>query len=149
MVLRPLLSAALQALTLFGAISALQSCASAWTPAQIDAVAAQCRTGIEKGTIAPRQSADVGIPAQPKPPGTPVEIYGASWCSACATAKAYLTRRGIPYVDHDVEDDASAAAARDAELTAVGLRPTGDIPVIDVRGTVTIGFFPCVIEKVW
>ncbi len=66
-----------------------------------------------------------------------------------ATAQAYLARRGIPYVERDVEEDRSAAASRDATPRAAGLRQTRTLPVVDVRGTVTIGFFPCVVEKVW
>ena len=48
-----------------------------------------------------------------------------------------------------MDEDPSAAASRDATLAAAGLRLTKTLPVIDVRGTVTIGFFPCVVEKVW
>ena len=131
------------------ALAVLGSCGRPWTPTQIDQVAAQCHAGIESGSIAPRQSRDIGIPAKPKPAGDPVVIYGASWCPACTTAKAYLVRRGIPYVERDVEEDPSVAASRDATLAAAGLGLTKTLPVVDVRGTVTIGFFPCVIEKAW
>jgi glutaredoxin len=139
------------AIALLGAAFSIlsPSCMPVWTPADMDRVAAECRKGIENGSIAPRQSRYIGIPAAPKPPGTPVVIYGASWCRACALAKTYLARRGIPYVDRDVEEDASAVEDRDAALASVGLAPSTSLPIVDVRGTVTIGFFPCVIEKVW
>lgn len=127
----------------------LSSCVAPWTPAQVNEVAAECRKGIENGSIAPRPSPRIGIPAEPKPAGTPVVVYGASWCKACAIARSYLARRGIPYTELDVEEDESAAAARDAALASVGLGRTTSLPVVDVRGTVTIGFFPCVVEKVW
>jgi glutaredoxin len=124
-------------------------CSRTWTPEKIDSVAATCHAGIANGTVAARPSQHIALPREAKPATEPVVIYGASWCPACGTAKAYMARRGIPFVYRDVDDDASAATARDATLTTAGLRPTQTLPVIDVRGTVTIGFYPCVVEKVW
>jgi arsenate reductase-like glutaredoxin family protein len=119
------------------------------TPAELDKIAGQCRAGIADGSIALRPSTSIGIPAEPEPAGKPVIIYGASWCSACAGAVAYLERRRIPYVERDVEKDASAGADLSALLASVGLPPTRALPVVDVRGTVMIGFNPCVVEKFW
>jgi glutaredoxin len=121
-------------------------CAPTWTPEQIDTVATQCRAGIDDGRIAPRPSPRISIPPQLKPAGEPVIVYGASWCSACAIAEAYLDRRRIAYEARDVESN-EGAAARDEALARAGLGPSSALPVIDARGVVTIGFFPCVIEK--
>jgi glutaredoxin len=71
----------------------------------------------------------------------PVIIYGASWCGACHEAAAYLRKKGIPYVEKDVEKDASANEEMKAKLRRFGL-PNGSIPVIDVRGKVMVGFDP-------
>ncbi len=96
-----------------------------------------------------RIASRVGARAVADPAGTPVKIYGASWCSACATAAAYLTRRGIPFVERDIEEDKAGEVARVEALTSAGLAPTRDLPVIDVRGTITVGFLPCVLEEAW
>ncbi|MFO0678685.1 MAG: glutaredoxin family protein [Polyangiaceae bacterium] len=66
-------------------------------------------------------------------------IYGASWCGACHEAAAYLKRKGIPFVEKDIELDADAGREMRAKLSKAGLR-SGSIPVIDVRGTVMVGF---------
>jgi glutaredoxin len=69
----------------------------------------------------------------------PIIIYGAEWCGACHEAAAYLRRKGIPYVEKDVEKDPGAAREMQTKLASNGLR-TGSIPVIDVRGKVMVGF---------
>lgn len=90
---------------------------------------------------APRGSA--GAPsAQPL-----VIIYGASWCGPCHQAKEYLTKRGIPFVEKDIEEDGSAQREMQAKLAKAGMRG-GSIPVIDVRGTLLVGFDPRSIERV-
>jgi glutaredoxin len=68
-----------------------------------------------------------------------VIIYGASWCGACHEAAAYLKRKGIPFIEKDIEEDANAAREMQAKLAHAGKR-SGSIPVIDVRGKVMVGF---------
>lgn len=76
---------------------------------------------------------------------TTVIIYGASWCGACHEAAAYLRRKGIPYVEKDIEKDPQAAREMQAKLRRAGMR-SGSIPVIDVRGKVMVGFNAGAIE---
>ncbi len=76
---------------------------------------------------------------------TVVVIYGAEWCGACHEAARYLRRKGIPYVDKDVEKDPAAAREMQQKLAKNGLHE-GSIPVIDVRGKVMIGFNPAEID---
>ncbi len=68
-----------------------------------------------------------------------VVIYGAEWCEACHQAASYLRKKGIPYVEKDIEKDSSAAREMQDKLTKNGLR-SGSIPVLDVRGKVMVGF---------
>jgi len=68
-----------------------------------------------------------------------VVIYGAEWCGACHEAARYLRRKGIAYVDKDIEKDPAAAREMQQKLAKSGLSE-GSIPVIDVRGKVMIGF---------
>jgi glutaredoxin len=76
---------------------------------------------------------------------TTVIIYGASWCGACHEAAAYLRRKGIPFVEKDIEKDPQAAREMQAKLRSAGMR-SGSIPVIDVRGKVMVGFNPASID---
>ena len=75
-----------------------------------------------------------------------VIIYGASWCGACHQAAAYLRRKGIPYVEKDIEKDPQAAREMQRKLDSAGLR-TGSIPIIDVRGKVMVGFNPQEVDE--
>jgi len=68
-----------------------------------------------------------------------VIIYGASWCGPCHQAAAYLKQRGIPFVEHDIEKDSSAAREMQGKLAKAGVRG-GSIPVLDVRGRILVGF---------
>jgi glutaredoxin len=68
-----------------------------------------------------------------------VVIYGAEWCSACHDAARYLRRKGVAYVEKDIEKDADAAREMQSKLARNGLR-SGSIPVIDVGGKVMVGF---------
>jgi glutaredoxin len=75
-----------------------------------------------------------------------VIIYGASWCGACHEAAAYCKRRGISFIEKDIEADPKAAAEMQAKLKKIGQRG-GSIPVIDVRGKVMVGFAARELEK--
>jgi glutaredoxin len=74
-----------------------------------------------------------------------VVIYGAEWCGACHQAMRYLQRKGIAYVEKDVEKDPAAAREMQMKLARAGLRG-GSIPVIDVGGKVMVGFSASEIE---
>jgi glutaredoxin len=70
-----------------------------------------------------------------------VVIYGAEWCGACHDAARYLRRKGIAYVEKDIETDPAAAKEMQQKLAKSGIRG-GSIPVIDVRGKLMVGFNP-------
>jgi glutaredoxin len=51
--------------------------------------------------------------AQPGPAAQatgPVVMYATSWCPYCAKARAHFARKGIAYVEHDIEKSAAANA---------------------------------------
>jgi hypothetical protein len=60
-----------------------------------------------------------------------------------------MTRLWIPFVERDIDDPPGRAAAV-AALAASRL-PTDlhTLPVVDVRGTVFLGFYPCLLEQAW
>ena len=40
----------------------------------------------------------------------PVVMYATSWCGYCAQARAYFAKKGVPYIEHDVEKSQAAHA---------------------------------------
>jgi len=75
-----------------------------------------------------------------------VIIYGAEWCGPCHQAASYMKRKGIPFIEKDIEKDPQAAREMQAKLKAAGIR-TGSIPIIDVRGKVMVGFNPNSVDE--
>lgn len=80
--------------------------------------------------------------AMPPPGGThTVTMWGASWCGACAAARAYFAAHHVAYTEHDVDDPAEQAAlvARAHEL---GYPISGSIalPVLVIDTTMTEGW---------
>jgi glutaredoxin 3 len=63
-----------------------------------------------------------------------VTIYSASWCAFCHAAKDYLDKKGIKYTDKDVDSDMAIAQE------AVKVSGQTGIPVLNINGTVIIGF---------
>lgn len=120
---------------------------------RIDEIHAECQAHLASiGRQPVPRSEFVGVRTPADPPGTPVVIYGTSWCGACHVAAQYMTRENIPFVERDVEKDPAALAAANASLIAAGLRSDADLhmlPVIDVRGTVFLGFDSCAVEQAW
>jgi glutaredoxin len=85
--------------------------------------------GDSNGASAPR----------PQSAAPAVIIYGADWCGACHDAAAYLRRKGVAFVEKNVEKDPAAAREMKDKLARTG-QSAGSIPVIDVRGKVMVGF---------
>lgn len=70
-----------------------------------------------------------------------VEIYSTPTCHFCHEAKAFLTEKGIPFVDYNVAVD----GARRTEM--VDMTGQLGVPVIKIDNDVIIGFNkPKVIE---
>ncbi|MEK7153384.1 MAG: glutaredoxin domain-containing protein [Patescibacteria group bacterium] len=65
---------------------------------------------------------------------TKVTIYSADWCAFCHAAKDYLDKLGVKYTDKNVEHDVTFAHEAVEKSHQTG------IPVIDIDGTVIIGF---------
>lgn len=65
---------------------------------------------------------------------TPITIYSATWCGFCHAAKQYLDRLNIKYTDKDVESDPAFMKESVDKSGQMG------IPVLDIDGTIIIGF---------
>ena len=74
-----------------------------------------------------------------------VILYATSWCGACRSARKYLTAKGIPFVEKDIEEDKEAATELLQKASAAGISASG-VPVLDVGGTLVQGFDPARIE---
>ena len=75
-----------------------------------------------------------------------VILYGTAWCSACRSAAAYLTKKGIPFINKDIEKDQAAASELMRKTQAAGISSSG-VPVIDVRGKLIQGFDPDTLNR--
>ncbi|MBI2675167.1 MAG: glutathione S-transferase N-terminal domain-containing protein [Candidatus Aenigmarchaeota archaeon] len=63
-----------------------------------------------------------------------VTIYTAKWCPWCQKAKAYFRQNNISFVEKDVESDekyGQEVMHKSGQLS---------IPVIDIDGTIIVGF---------
>lgn len=63
-----------------------------------------------------------------------VTIYTAVWCGFCHMAKNYMDALGIKYIEKDVDKEPGAAQEAVTKSGQMG------IPVIDVNGTIILGF---------
>ena len=63
-----------------------------------------------------------------------ITVYSATWCAYCHAAKDYLDKKNITYTDKDVETDPAFA---EESVTKSGQR---GIPVLDIGGTIIVGF---------
>lgn len=68
-----------------------------------------------------------------------VVLYGTSWCGYCKKARAWFKKKGIPFQDKDVEADTEAAKELASKAARAGASVRG-VPVIDVKGTLVMGF---------
>ncbi len=63
-----------------------------------------------------------------------VTIYSATWCGFCHAAKNYFDKLGVTYDDRDIDTNPKYAQEAVEKSGQMG------IPVIDIDGTIIIGF---------
>ncbi|MDE2311887.1 MAG: glutathione S-transferase N-terminal domain-containing protein [Patescibacteria group bacterium] len=63
-----------------------------------------------------------------------VTVYSTTTCPYCVMAKQYLTQRGVPFNDVNVEADEQAAMAMVKKSGQMG------VPVIEIDDQIVIGF---------
>lgn len=63
-----------------------------------------------------------------------VTIYTATWCAFCHSAKDHFDDMGVKYIEKDIEQDPAYAQEAVDKSHQMG------IPVIDINGTVIVGF---------
>ena len=65
-----------------------------------------------------------------------VIVYSTNWCAYCKMAKRYLTGKNVPVVEKNIEED---SAAHKELMDKIGGNFRG-VPVIDIAGTIILGF---------
>ena len=68
-----------------------------------------------------------------------VIVYKTAWCGVCKQVERYLKKKGVPYTAKDIEKDRAAATELQAKAAAQKVK-TGSVPIIDVKGTLVVGF---------
>lgn len=63
-----------------------------------------------------------------------ITVYSTSWCGFCHMTKAYFDKLGVKYKDVNVEHDIKAAQEAVSKSGQMG------VPVIDIDGTIVVGF---------
>lgn len=71
----------------------------------------------------------------------PVTIYTTITCPYCKKAKAYFQEKGIRFTEKDVTED---PRAQEEMIKKSGMLA---VPVIDIGGTIIVGFDKEAIEK--
>ena len=116
----------------------------------VDRPAREERPGaLEEPTPARRDGDPVAIVAPPGVPPmlsdasrrVPIELYTATWCSACASAHRWLDAHDVRYEEIDVDRRPGAVD----QLAA--LNPRRTLPTFDIDGDVLVGFDPARLES--
>ena len=63
-------------------------------------------------------------------------VYSTNWCAYCKTAKQYLDNKGVEWIEKNIEEDAEAHKEL---MDKLGGSYRG-VPVIDINGTIILGF---------
>lgn len=70
-----------------------------------------------------------------------VIIYTTPTWPYCHRAKEYLSRKGIPYIEHDVAQDRDKAKEMIQKSGQMG------VPVITINGELIVGFNQTLLDK--
>jgi glutaredoxin 3 len=70
-----------------------------------------------------------------------VVVYSTPSCPYCAMVKDFLKKKAVAYVDYDV--------SRDRRRADEMIRKSGQmgVPVVDINGSILVGFRPAEIEN--
>ncbi len=94
--------------------------------------------------LPPGLASRVEIPGGESVPGSYADhdrviVYGTSWCGACRELRQVLRSHQVDFIDRDVERDVGAALEVAGKAASAGV-VVDRVPIVDVRGTLLIGF---------
>lgn len=70
-----------------------------------------------------------------------VKVYSTPTCPWCTVAKNYLSSKNIVFENLDVSAD------RDAAMEMISKSGQRGVPVLDINGTIIVGFDQAAIDK--
>lgn len=70
-----------------------------------------------------------------------ITVYSTPTCPYCTYAKQYFIRKGVYFNDVDVSRDQAAAQEMIRKSGQMG------VPVIDIDGSIVVGYQPAVFEE--
>jgi glutaredoxin-like YruB-family protein len=97
---------------------------------------------LEKEKIDPAQYAQKPGAGPAAAASGPVVMYSTTWCPVCTRARDHLRRRGVSFVEKDVEGN--------RRYLEEMLQKTGGstgVPVLDVHGTILRGYSPQALDQ--
>ncbi len=95
--------------------------------------------------IAPLEPPESGEKDDPALGEVSAVIYGADWCQPCHQAENYLKKKGVRVVKKNIEENPNAAREMREKLRKAGIGGSS-IPILDVGGTLLVGFSPRAID---
>lgn len=70
-----------------------------------------------------------------------VKVFTTNSCPWCVKAKGYLQKKGVDYIELNVQDDMAAREEMVSKSKQMG------VPVLDIDGTIIVGFDKPAIDK--
>ena len=97
------------------------------------------KRAVRMDQLGAEQRAKATAPPEPSTDGLHAVVYGADWCKPCKDAKKFLKSLGVKVTAKNIEKSKAARAEMKTALSKIN-RTGASIPVIDVMGTVLVGF---------
>ena len=70
-----------------------------------------------------------------------IKVFTTNSCPWCVKAKSYLQKKGVDYTELNVQDDMNAREEMVSKSKQMG------VPVLDINGTIIVGFDKPAIDK--
>ena len=70
-----------------------------------------------------------------------IKVYSTPTCPWCVKAKDYLKKKDVDFVEFNVKEDEEAKKEMIAKSNQMG------VPVLDINGTIIVGFDKPAIDK--
>lgn len=130
----------------FGPLVAMVSMLAAVASGNVGCMSAAAPRRLGEPIASPAANGSGGGGVATSEPQGQVTIYGVEWCGPCHQAADFLSKRGIHYVERNIEGDEEAQQEMKSKLDRAGLR-AGTIPIIDVKGLILVGFSPHAVDR--
>jgi glutaredoxin len=69
-----------------------------------------------------------------------ITLYTTSWCSSCKTTKAFLEKKGLKYINYDIEKSKEGRERHKVLVKPFRIKGGVGVPLIVVNGISVLGF---------